>query len=284
MPKKTKSTSKQKDTKEAKTPNKSLKKIETKTEPNKVENPKRTKLNLYTNFLIPAWAAVFTFTFYFWNAIFRANFSVFSIASFFPILGFGLIWVCYFLEFLKSFLQLKFNTRRIKEFSSDFFIFSLLFYFTFILVKFTEFGVSIFKLFTYLSFSELAIFLLGGLTLGMFLLDIISPQLKLNKKIQSLISFGKDFSLPLFIIYGFKFNIIVFATSFKFIWLGYGLTILYFLYEKYINQKKLKKYAELFIVVLTVLGMIFIGFTFKKDSPIFGSTPRVSQAPKVRAH
>ncbi|MDQ5913573.1 MAG: hypothetical protein QG623_192, partial [Patescibacteria group bacterium] len=182
------------------------------------------------------------------------------IASLLELLAFGYIWVHYLSSILKANFQEDLNTRISFRISQVFVLAAIIAHPILISanLKNKGYGSPPASYEAFFGSSKEIFILLGGISLFAFLLFELKSILKKYPKFWSYVLMFNDLAMLLIIIHGFNLGLVISSTWFKYVWLIYGLSLLFFYYDNYINKKRLKKFGELFIIGLVVVMMLFI--------------------------
>lgn len=242
---------------------------------------KQKGFNQSKNLIYASYFAVTSLSLFAWNSYFGGSLAGFSIPSLLAILAFGYMWVHYFAGWLKTNYEPTLNTTLSLRFSQYFVLFAILAHPVFIITNLHSKGLGLppasFKSF----FGASAIFFisLGTISLFAFLAFEFKKELKSRPKLWQAVLALKDLAMLLILIHGFKLGFIIKSGSglFRYVWLFYGLSSLYFYYDKYIKQGLIKKFAELFIICLVVWMLIFLSLGIVKNQSGSNSTNSNSQ-------
>lgn len=203
-----------------------------------------------------------------WNAVYKGNIEGFSLPSLLALLAFGFMWVHYLAGYLKANYNPELDTRQSTKLTQSFVLLAILAHPVAIVHKLNESGYGLppssFRNF-FGSTGSLFV-LLGSLSLVAFLAFEFKNILKKNPKVWDKVLKVNDLAMVLILFHGFKLGYIINSGWFRYVWLFYGLSILYFFYDTYIKKHKLKKLAELFIVTLVVIGLSFIALATSGDN------------------
>lgn len=216
-----------------------------------------------------------------WNTYFKGSFAGFSVPSYLGMLGFGFMWMHYFAAWLKSNFEPELDISRSTRVTQWVVLAAIIAHPTVIALRLEESGLGLPPFSYQRGFGGWMILFvaLGALALCAYLLfefrEVIKKRPSLWRRVMSF----NDLAMILIIFHGAKLGFVTQNTFFKFVWLGYGLSLLYFYYDKYIIKERMKKYAVPFIVVLFALGVgifsLLIGFgeNTAKDNEINNGEP-----------
>ena len=224
------------------------------------ENKKQVNFNQSKNLIRAAYLMVTSVSLLAWNNYYQGSLSGFSIPSILVLLAFGYMWIHYLSGYLKANYEPELNTRLSLKISQVFVLAAIVAHPVLISanLKSKGYGWPPDSYEFYFGSSKKLFILLGGISLGAFLLFEFKNYLKRYPKVWDYVLKLNDLAMLLVVIHGFKLGLTINSTWFKYVWLFYGVTLLYFFYDHYINKKKLKKYSEVFIVGLVVFFMLFV--------------------------
>jgi predicted heme/steroid binding protein len=199
-----------------------------------------------------------------WNGRFEGSLKGFSIPSLLALLAFGYMWVHYLTHFLRSNFQDDLNTKLSLKISQAFVLIAIVAHPVAIVAYLNSSGYGTPPQSFKLAFGETGAFFisLGTVSLLAFLAFELKKILIKKPKLWSGVLKLNDLAMVLIIIHGFKLGIVLRSGWFKFIWLAYGLSLLYFFYDKYVKKQQIKRFVELFIVGLVSFAMLFISLTY----------------------
>lgn len=233
------------------------------------KNKTKKDFNQSKNLLNAAYLFVIAASLMAWNTRFKGNIEGFSLPSLLAILALGFMWVHYLAAYLKSNYQADLNTKNTTKITQAFVLLAIIAHPVAIIHKLNETGYGLppssFKNF----FGPAgAIFVtLGSISLVAFLAFEFKEILKNKPKVWSAVLKLNDLAMILIIFHGFKLGFVINSGAFyRYIWLMYGLSLLYFFYDSYIKQERLKKYGEAFIVALVLLALAFVGLATSGDT------------------
>lgn len=203
-----------------------------------------------------------------WNSSYKGNIEGFSLPSLLALLAFGFMWVHYLAGYLKANYNPDLDTSQSTKLTQSFVLLAILAHPIAIVHKLNESGYgfppSSFK--NFFGATGSMFILLGSLSLAAFLAFEFKNVLKKRPEIWDKVLKANDLAMLLVLFHGFKLGYIINSGWFRYVWLFYGLSILYFFYDTYIKKHKLKKFAELFIVTLAVIGLSFIALATSGDN------------------
>lgn len=232
-------------------------------------NTKKTReFNQSKNLVNAAYFFVVSVSFLAWNARFKGSLEGFSLPSLLVLLAFGFMWVHYLSAYLKANYQPDLDTKKATKVTQAFVLLAIIAHPVAIIYKLNEAGYGLPPA-SYKSFfgTTGSMFIaLGMISLFAFLAYEFKSVLKDKPKVWSKILSLNDLAMILIVFHGFKLGFVINSGWFRYVWLGYGLSLLYFYYDTYVNKGKLKKYTEGFIVGLAILALAFVSLAVSGDS------------------
>ncbi len=248
----------------------------------KKNSAKKVEFNQSKNLVYAAYFAVTSLSFFSWNHFFAGNLGGFSIPSLLAVLAFGYMWVHYFAAFLKSNYEPELQLKTSFKLSQIFVLLAILAHPLFIILNLNNNGFgwppASFK--TFFGTSAVFFISLGTLSLLAFLAFEFKKELKSRPKIWSTVLGLNDLAMLFIITHGFKLGFVTRgSTVFRYLWLSYGLSLLYFYYDKYVKKGLVKKYVELFIIGLVVWMLIFLSLGITKNYNSLNSSSNNSVNP-----
>jgi predicted heme/steroid binding protein len=230
-------------------------------------SPKK-EFNQSKNLVKASYLLVTALTLLAWNARFSGNLKGFSIPSLLALLAFGYMWVHYLTSYLKSNYEPNLKTELSLK-ATQLFVFLAIVVHPVAIVSYlrkTGYGnpPGSFDL----AFGETGAFFisLGTISLLAFLAFEFKKVLIKRPKIWSGVLKLNDLAMLLIVVHGFKLGIVLASGWFRLVWLAYGLSLLYFFYDKYVKKEQVKKFTELLIVALSVMGLGFISLAYSGPS------------------
>ncbi len=212
------------------------------------------------NLVNASYLFVLAATLFAWNSQFQGRLSGFAIPSLLAILAFGFMWVHYLTAYLKANYEPDLDTARSSKITQSFVFAAIIAHPVFIISKLYQAGFGLppgsFK--TYFGVTSALFISLGTLSLLAFLAFEFRESFKNKPKVWQWVLRANDLAMLLIIIHGFKLGFVINSSSFKYVWMFYGLSLTYFYYDKYINKGLVKKFAELFIIALVLFAMLII--------------------------
>jgi len=209
-----------------------------------------------------------------WNARFHGGLAGFALPSLLAILAFGLMWVHYLAAYLKANYEPELDVRKSIKVTQWLVLIAIIAHPLAIISKLNQAGYGLppnsFK--NYFGAYGALFITLGTISLLAFLAFELKNQLKKRPRAWGVVLKFNDVAMLLIILHGFKLGFVINSGWFRYIWLGYGLSLLYFYYDKYINKKQLKRFNEGFIVSLVIMAMIFIGLATSGNTLIKPAT------------
>lgn len=245
----------------------------------KIKMPKNN-FNQSKNLVYASYLLVISLTFMAWNEVFKGSLKGFSIPSLLAILAFGFMWVHYLTAYLKTNFEPKLDTKKSLKLTQVFVLLAIFAHPIAIISKLNQAGYGMppasFK--NYLGPAGALFISLGTISFLIFLAFEFKNQLKKKPKAWQTVLRLNDLAMLLIIIHGFKLGFVINSGWFRFVWLGYSLSLLYFFYDKYINKQQLKKFSEGFIVALVFLAMAFIGLATSGDTMVKNTKPNTNSS------
>lgn len=231
--------------------------------------------NQSKNLIRASYFAVTSLTLFAWNKNFNGDLSGFSIPSLLAILAFGYMWIHYFSGYLKANYEPELNTKLSLKISQYFVLCAIIAHPIFIISHLNRTGHGLppdsFK--NFFGLTGMLFISLGTISLLAFLAFEFKKQLQQKPKIWRAVLSLNDLAMLLVLIHGFKLGFVIKSGFFRYIWLFYGLSLLYFYYDKYINKGLIKKYAEGFIVALIIWMLLFLSLGIVRNQPGVQSNP-----------
>jgi len=239
---------------------------------------KRLEFKHSKQLILPIYTLVTALTVLAWNSFFKADITGFSIPSLLAMLAFGFMWVHYLTGYLKSNFEPDLDTSKETKFTQYFVLLAILLHPLLIILNLKSIGLGL----PPASFSDFfgklgyLFVVLGTIALSAFLLFEFKAQLKKKPKIWQAVLKFNDLAMLLVILHGFRLGFVTNSTFYKYVWLSYGLTLLYFYFDKYVQKKLLKKFVEVFIIglVLTALAFVSLAINGEQLTPANDSTPQ----------
>lgn len=222
----------------------------------------KSDFNQAQNLLRASYLLVTALSILAWNSFFKGSLTGFSVPSLLAILAFGYMWLHYLSGYLKSSLKMQLDTRLSLKISQVFVLLAIVAHPIAIASRLSESGYGSPPSSFEKAFPGKTIFIaLGTVSLIAFLTFEFKKILAKKPAIWELVLKLNDLAMLLIILHGFGLGLVVNSTWFRFVWLLYGLSLLYFYYNTYIVQGKLKRYTTPFIIALLLLGIGFIALT-----------------------
>lgn len=221
---------------------------------------KKVQFRHSKDLILPVYTLITALTVLAWNSYFNADLSGFSIPSLLAMLAFGFMWVHYFARYLKTNFEPDLDTSKETKFTQYFVLLAILLHPLLIILNLRNIGLGLPPASFSSFFGKLGYFfiILGTISLSAFLLFEFKVKLEKKPKIWSAVLKLNDLAMLLIILHGFRLGFIINSSFFRYVWLGYGLTLLYFFFDKYVQKKVIKKFVEVFIISLVLMAMAFI--------------------------
>lgn len=234
-----------------------------------VKKPKR-EFNQSKNLVYAGYLFVLAATLLAWNARFQGRLSGFALPSLLAMLAFGFMWVHYLTAYLKTNYEPTLDTKKTVKITQYFVLIAILAHPMAIIARLNQAGYGLppasYK--AYFGTAGELFISLGVISLLAFLAFEFKDYLKKRPKTWGRVLKFNDIAMLLIILHGFKLGFVINSGWFRYVWLGYGLSLLYFFYDKYINKRQLKRFNEGFIVGLVVVAMIFLGLATDGNSMV----------------
>ncbi len=228
----------------------------------------RREFNQSKNLMYASYLLVTSLTLLAWNETAKGSLSGFSLPSLLAMLAFGFMWVHYLATFLKTNYEPELNTSTSTKLTQCFVLIAIIAHPVAIITYLNDkgYGLPPASFESYFGANKALFISLGTISLIAFLAFEFKKYLKNRPRVWSGVLKFNDLAMLLIILHGFKLGFVINSTWFKYVWLGYGLSLLYFFYDKYILKRGIKRYAEVFIIGLVILMMVFIGLAVPGDS------------------
>lgn len=234
----------------------------------KVIDRKKRDFNQSKNLVYASYLLVTSLTLLAWNANFKGNLGGFSLPSLLAILAFSFMWVHYLAAHLKANYEPELNLGSSTKLTQYFVLIAIIAHPIAIILRLKESGYGLppssFK--TFFGQSGTFFISLGTLALIAFLAYELKKYLENKPQVWSKILKLNDLAMVLIVIHGFRLGLVIDSTWFKYVWLFYGISLLYFYYDKYVLKEGIKKYVEVFIIGLLILMLVFINFAIPRDT------------------
>lgn len=229
---------------------------------------KKMQFNQSKNLVYASYLFVVAATLLAWNSRYSGRLSGFALPSLLALLAFGFMWVHYLTTYLRNNFEPPLNTKLTLKITQVFVLVAIFAHPIAIVSKLNQTGYGVpptsFK--NYAGPTGALFISLGTLSFLAFLAFEFKEYLKKKPKTWNVVLRLNDLAMLLIILHGFKLGVVINSGWFRYIWLGYGLSLLYFFYDKYINKQQLKKFSEGFIVGLVAIAMLFIGLATSGDT------------------
>lgn len=227
------------------------------------QKPRETNFNQSKNLVYASYLLITSLSLIAWSSYFKGELGGFAVPSILVLLAFGYMWVHYFSGFLKANFQPDLNTKLSLKISQIFVLAAIIAHPIMITAHLQSkgYGLPPSSYDAFFGSSKKIFIILGSISLFSFLLFEFKRFLKNYPKVWANVLKLNDLAMLLIVIHGLKLGLTINSTWLKYLWLFYGLTLLYFYYDHYINKKHIKRFAEVFIISLVVLMMLFITLT-----------------------
>ncbi len=225
----------------------------------RTSKPKKD-FNQSKNLIYASYMLVTSLTLLAWTSIYNGTIKGFSIPSLLAILGFGYMWVHYFAAYLKTNYEPGLSLKKSFKFTQYFVLVAIIAHPLLIILdlKSSGFGLPPSSFKEYFGVGGALFISLGTISLLAFLSFELKNVLKKRPRIWRAVLSLNDLAMLLIILHGFKLGFVIKGGWFQHVWLFYGLSLLYFFYDKYVNKGLLKKYVEGFIVGVIIFLLAFI--------------------------